>query len=295
MSIRETLLLGAALSIFLPPVAQAADADVPADQSTSKPAVSAFNGKVDYLGGTLDARSAHLAEGSFALPLGHSFGFQADAVGGGARGGMVKGFGGHAFWRDPDIGLVGVTASRFGLDSVFGNRFGAEAEAYFGPVTVALNGGLQNGKLQHAGWGNADLRYYPVDDLMLTGGWGIYHTEHTGHFGVEWQPGVMDFVPGLALFGDAGVGGQHYGHVLGGLRIYFGGGDKSLKRRHREDDPESVLMNAVTQVLRPSRTKPSTPSTSSTPSTPPTYSNPVPTPSSSNPVPTPSTPAPPSK
>lgn len=223
-----------------------------AARAEDKPAVSEFNGKLDYTGGNLDGYSANVLNGSVTAPLGHSFGAQFDASGGNISGTLVKGYGGHLFWRDPDMGMVGVVGARTGFGTYWGNRLGVEGEAYLGPVTLAVVGGWQNGELKHTGWANADVRYYPLDNLMLEAGAGVYNVQHTGHVGFEWRPAFLDAVPGLALFGDAGFGERNYEHALAGVRIYFGGGDKSLVRRHREDDPLSLLMGGITQSVGPS-------------------------------------------
>jgi uncharacterized membrane protein len=65
--------------------------------------------------------------------------------------------------------------------------------------------------------------------------------EHTqGHAGAEY----LTKFHGLALFAD-GAMGDGYEHVLAGVRVYFGK-DKSLIRRHREDDPLNPLLNIIT-------------------------------------------------
>lgn len=221
-------------------------------QAEDLPAVSALNGKVEYTGGNIDGASANLGAGSVALPLGGAFGAQVDAAGGNLDGTMVKGVGAHLFWRDPDLGLVGAVASRTGFDTVWGSRFGIEGEAYFGPVTVAVTGGWQTGEFRHTGWGTADLRFYPLADLMLEAGAARTHVSNSGHLGVEWRPGLIDAVPGLALFGDAGFGDGGYDHALAGIRVYFGGGDKPLRQRHRQDDPLNMLVGGIAQAAGPS-------------------------------------------
>ena len=52
---------------------------------------------------------------------------------------------------------------------------------------------------------------------------------------MEWQTPV----DGLAVFADGGVGENGYAHLLGGVRVYFGG-SKPLKERHRQDDPSNI-------------------------------------------------------
>ena len=43
-----------------------------------------------------------------------------------------------------------------------------------------------------------------------------------------------------ALFAEGRIGEDDYHGVWGGIRFYFGQKDKSLIRRHREDDPTGL-------------------------------------------------------
>jgi hypothetical protein len=63
---------------------------------------------------------------------------------------------------------------------------------------------------------------------------------HIGAVGMEYQL-PADFVSGASLFAEGRIGEEDYGSVLGGIRIAFGAGEKSLIRRHREDDPTNHL------------------------------------------------------
>lgn len=216
-----------------------------------KPAVSGVNGKVEAMGGGVDGESVTMGAASVAVPLGQAFGAQFDAAGGEFSASRVLGAGTHLFWRDPDVALLGIIASRTGVETIWGNRFGVEGEAYLGPVTIAATAGWQNGEFAHTGWGGADLRWYPIDDLMLETGAAAYDNLRTGHVGAEWRPAMLSAMPGLTLFGDAGFGNHTYGHALAGLRIYFGGDDKSLKRRHREDDPINFVVGGAAQAAAP--------------------------------------------
>lgn len=214
----------------------------------AKPAVSGINGKIDVTAGAVDSSNTTLYSGSVSAPLGQNFGAQLDFTGGEFSASRVLGMGGHLFWRDPDIGLAGIVASRSGFGDIWGSRYGAEAEAYFGPLTLALTGGWQNGERKvfiHTPWYGADARFYPLDDLMLEVGGSHYAKVNAGHVGAEWRPGFLDAVPGATLFADTSIGTKGYDHSLAGVRIYFGGGDKSLIRRHREDDPLNMLVGGV--------------------------------------------------
>jgi len=47
--------------------------------------------------------------------------------------------------------------------------------------------------------------------------------------------------------------------IMGGAKIYFGNRDKSLKRRHREDDPNASAIDSGAinscSVAKPSKSK----------------------------------------
>ena len=63
-----------------------------------------------------------------------------------------------------------------------------------------------------------------------------------GAIGFEFQP---ESLPG-SVYVDAMAGSDDYVSVMGGLRFYFGAEDKSLKARHREDDP-GTFFNLLTR------------------------------------------------
>ena len=52
---------------------------------------------------------------------------------------------------------------------------------------------------------------------------------------------TRDFLLSLTVDGQLGEDG--YTSVMAGLSLYFGGEDKSLIRRHREDDPRLRFFN----------------------------------------------------
>jgi hypothetical protein len=220
-------------------------------------AVSDPNGKISIEGGGQghDNNAAlGLGQGSFTLPVGNDFGFQADGVGGLARDDAAWGVGGQFFWRDPTIGLAGVFADHVNRGGANQTRGGVEGEAYFGQFTLAGRGGFEETASDgRGGYGRLDLHWYPIDDLDLSVGAQIDTHETYGRFGVEYQFGVHA-LPGLAAFADVAVFGAGVKYGLVGLRYYFGA-DKSLIRRHREDDPPNV---AGEDILDPVPKKPPT-------------------------------------
>jgi hypothetical protein len=45
----------------------------------------------------------------------------------------------------------------------------------------------------------------------------------------------------MSLFVEAQFGENDYATVFGGVKFYFGSDNKSLMRRHREDDPRNQI------------------------------------------------------
>lgn len=91
-----------------------------------------------------------------------------------------------------------------------------------------------------ADYGSLNLTWYANDNLALDVGASKADKFDRQHLGVEYQTHVK----GLALFADAAQGDNGYDHVMGGLTYYFGG-NKTLKQRHREDDPKNLLLDAT--------------------------------------------------
>ena len=80
-----------------------------------------------------------------------------------------------------------------------------------------------------------NLALYATDNLRLSIGASTVAGFESGHAGLEWFMGDTGIPASLTLDGQLGEDG--FGSVMAGLSLYFGGEDKSLIRRHREDDP----------------------------------------------------------
>jgi hypothetical protein len=212
------------------------------------PAVSRFNFSLETSAGITDNRFATRTGGTFSVPLGHRFGAQLDVHAGNEGKHARWGVTGYAFWRDPSIALAGIVSTwQTRGDFNFG-RTGAQGELYVGDYTVGARIGAQYGQARDGFFGQFEVRWYPIDDLKLAAGGDFAPgSRNMAHFGIEYQPAIQS-LPGLALFGDGDVGNQGYYRALFGVRYYFGD-VKSLKRRHREDDPmpfngnESQVLN----------------------------------------------------
>jgi hypothetical protein len=235
------------LAADLPPYQ--APATPPAE---SLPAVSGPNFKIDGFGGYFETENTDGgvagASGSFTMPLGERFGAQLDGMAASVDGDFIGGVAGHLFWRDPATGLLGaygsyVTRDNSGIDTW---RLGAEGELYFGQLSLEAIAGYEDvdspaGIVDDSNiFAIADAAYYITDDFRVSVGYRHLLDIHIGAVGMEYQL-PSDFVSGASLFAEGRIGEDEYAGVWGGLRIAFGGGDKSLIRRHREDDPRNRL------------------------------------------------------
>ncbi len=226
------------------------------------PAVSGANAKIQIEGGYLkndDGASglAGVAAGALTAPLGQQFGVQFDGAVGSFDGEFYWGAGGHLFWRDPAQGLVGA----FGQVSAFNGatlyRAGIEGDAYLNRFTLGGHVGYQTGNdshkahVDHGVIAGVHLKYYLTDNFALQTSGGIEGPSWYGRGGFEYQPGFAA-LPGLSIFADAGGGSDHHVFALAGIRYYFGN-DKTLIRRHREDDPDLLPLNEVQKFERKKR------------------------------------------
>lgn len=238
------------------------------------PAVSGINGKIDLFGGYTwsdlgdedddddDSDSEFWGgTGSFSVPLGPLFGFQADGLLASSDGDAVWGVGGHLFWREPTKGLLGLYAgyTRFEEYDSDVTQVAAEGEAYFGRFSVEALLGYEfynldddfdfdddDGDDDGSIFGGLDLAFYATDNLRVSAGYRYQAERSMGVVGAEYMLPVNSFAA-PAIFAEGRVGEDDYAAVLGGVRLYFGE-QKSLIRRHREDDPRNHLVDTVVPV-----------------------------------------------
>ncbi|MFZ2281530.1 MAG: hypothetical protein WAW39_27275 [Prosthecobacter sp.] len=215
--------------------------------AASEPAVSAINGKLDANYGAINRASTRGVAGSLSVPLGHRFGAQFDGLYQHGFSTNIYGVGTHFFARDPGKGLIGLASSWTTSQKFTDVIVGMEGEYYFDKVTLGTVVGWNNydshvnttfpGLVDHQNFVAARVyaAIYPMDDLMVRLEYQsrFNHNFYVAH--VEWQTPVS----GVAVFADAGVGDNNYAHVMGGVRVYFGG-SKPLKDRHRKDDPSNM-------------------------------------------------------
>jgi hypothetical protein len=216
-------------------------------------AVDGVNGKISGFGGSLDNKTYAGFDGSIAAPLGCQYGAQLDLTGADFDGRFLGTVAGHVFWRNPAQGLLGAYGDYTQWDEFGGVRaghVGPEAEWYNGrwtlqgvggaefgnSVTGTINGITQTFNVRTRFFDEVNLAYYPQDDLEVYAGHRYLGGRNAlalgGEVGFPMNHGVMG-----ALFAEGRVGEDNYHGVWGGVRFYFGQKDKTLIRRHREDDP----------------------------------------------------------
>ena len=241
-NLRRTTMGAAIAAMFGTGLAGAAAA-----QETDLPAVSQPNASVSAGGGITRNRGTSRFEAVGTLPIGRRFGVQGDAQVGNDGSKTRWGVTGYAFWRDPNRALVGIVSSWQQRGSFTLGRSGAQGELYVGDYTVGARIGAQYGKARDGFFGQFEVRWYPWADWKLgAGGDFAPGGRNMAHFGTEYQPAISS-LPGLALFAEGDVGTKNYYRALFGVRYYFGE-TKSLKRRHREDDP-MPFTGSETQTL----------------------------------------------
>lgn len=274
--LRTTMLAGSVGTAFLASPAYPADmaAKAPA-QGGCIQAVDGTNGQAGAFGGFLGNQSFYGGQGSVSLPLGCEFGVQLDGIAGSLDGSSLNIGGGHVFWRNPTQGLVGVYGDYAQWDRFTGvsvGHIGPEGELYYGQWTLQGLAGAEYGSGSSAVSGpllqsvniptrffdEVNLAYYLQDNFEVYAGHRYLGGKNAAAFGAEWgipwPNGIM-----AALFAEARVGEDQDHGVWGGLRFYFGNRDKTLIRRHREDDPTNWDTDAVFGATNNSGSAPAPP------------------------------------
>jgi hypothetical protein len=239
---------------FTSGTARSADLPTKAPVSTGcAQAVDGLNGKLAGYGGTFADHRIGGVTGSLTMPLGCDWGAQFDATGASFNDRFLGAAAGHLFWRDPAKALLGVYGSYTYWDQVGGVRIahvGPEAELYMGRWTLQGVAGVEFGNnasgtvgtliqtydIQTRFFDQVNLAYYLTDNFKAYAGHRYLGGKNAlalgGEYGVPLGHGIMG-----SLFAEGRIGEDNYHGVWAGVRFYFGQTDKTLIRRHREDDP----------------------------------------------------------
>jgi hypothetical protein len=211
------------------------------DVGMTLPAVSGPNGKWELsLGPTSPGPLSFRAGASVSLPVGDRFGVQIDVAATSSSAGWLAGGVIHAFTRDPDSYLFGLASGVVRGPTGTLGVIGVEGELYLDDVSLEAWGGVAGINYDVlpdvAGvFLIADAAYYFTDDFRAS--LGVSHLLGVNglHLGAEYQFGAFDMP--LSFTADARYNSDGSYSLMAGLKGYFGGEQKSLKDRHRQDDP----------------------------------------------------------
>jgi hypothetical protein len=239
-------------------------------------AVDGVNGRVEALGGSLAHMSYYGSRGSLSLPLNGPFGVQFDGKLASLGGRTLGKIGTHLFWRNPAQGLLGIYASyvhwnQFG--GVHAVHVGGEGEYYWGRWTLQGVAGVEFGNsssniltstsivppngntpgtiststlidgydIKTRFFDQINLKYYWTDNWDTYIGHRYFGGKNALALGTEAAlPIGLGGGRMASAFVEGRIGSGNYQGVWGGLKFYFGQTDKTLIRRHREDDPPPV-------------------------------------------------------
>jgi len=215
-------------------------------------AVSEINGKLSIAGGATKDKgnkgAAFQSEGSVSFPINCQFGLQLDGALGKLDGKSTGGVAAHAFTRIPSSYLLGAYGSYSGVGSNDVWRLGAEAEYYIDKVTLSGLAGYENSdRTKGDVFAVLGVSYYATDNFKVSAGYSRFLDVSAAAFGAEYQ---IDNMP-ASLFVSGQVGNKDHRKVLAGVRYYFGGAQKSLIRRDREDDPLNFLNLLIRNIATP--------------------------------------------
>ena len=231
---------------FMTAAASAADMEAALARAVAEP-----NGKIEIGGGWADLDSfgtdtSYYGAGSFSIPLGDTFGAQVDFAATHMFGETAVGGAAHVFTRNPDSYLLGAYGGYADFGNASGAWIGPEAEVYLGNISLEATGGYFNvnpdiGASQDKAFAFVDAGLYATDNLRFTVGASSVAGFESAHAGMEWL--LTDVGMPLSFKTNAQIGEDHFYNLTAGLSFYFGGPDKSLIRRHREDDPRNRVLD----------------------------------------------------
>jgi hypothetical protein len=220
---------------------------------TSLPAVDGLNGKVDGFYGQLTKKSFYGTKGAFAIPLTGAYGMQIDGALGKFDHRSFGAVAAHLFWRNPAVGLFGIYASyadvktavghvhisqvgpefawywnRFTVEAVLGVEFGTRATGVVGSF-------IQTVDIKTRFFDKINFAYYFHDNVKTFVGHRYIGGKHAAALGLEFGTPIPRTTAMATAFVEGRLG--EYTGIWGGLKLYVGKSDKTLMRRHREDDP----------------------------------------------------------
>lgn len=205
-------------------------------------AVSGINGSVGYEGGWMESDGGHNVSATLSVPIVSNFGFQADGLYTRVSERDFYTGSGHFFWRKPETGLIGLAGGGLSQEAMRSFMGGVEGEYYLKYFTLGAYAGVGSITYDNPApfidtdvtkfVGSASAGAYPWENLLVGVAYSYLYDNNLVQGRLEYQTPLR----GLSLTVDLARGDHGYDHALFGARYYFGK-KKSLKARHREDDP----------------------------------------------------------
>lgn len=245
---REGRELGSVADRFQAPADRHAETLMHGSGNERLPAVSDINAKVEGLGGVIDGEALGAIGGSISVPVPFIpfMGIQVDTLIGNWDSDLLSAGALHIFLRDPDIGLIGAYGDWTYVSPEHYGRVGAEIEVYFGRFNLeGVVGGSFGQNVETEFFDDVAVAFYPVDDLRVSLGHVYSQLGHQGKVGAEYLLPFQAGYVATSIFAEGRYGEDDYHGAWAGLRFYVAPQQKSLIRRHREDDPRSRLPSSI--------------------------------------------------
>lgn len=224
----------------------------PVPFSEQKPAVDGINFKASVVSGVIGGFHNHMFIASIAtpVPFTNSFGAQLDLGIGSYRKDYTSAASGlHIFWRNPDVGMVGLYGDWGYVDNEHGGRVGIEASVYKDRWSLDALVAKQFG--QHfltKVVDEVDVGYYFTDNFKGSIGHRLTSRGHVGNIGFEYADPANS---GWSVYGEAEIGQDDYDGAWLGIRYAFGSSaGKSLIDRDRQSDPLVRIPRNLASITR---------------------------------------------
>jgi hypothetical protein len=187
------------------------------------------------------------SSGSVAFPVGQSFGLLTNFTAASLGSNGLYDVGSNFYWRAPSTGLIGAIGEYGEFTGTNGFKYGmggANAEGYFGRVTLYAVGGAFNLQgLGTYGLGTVGAAYYPIDNLELSLSGYDDGGITGGRVGFEYLlPKAAESTVAVTVGADGYIGNHGSSGATARLRFLTGldgPNNKTLIERRREDDPTS--------------------------------------------------------
>ncbi len=229
---------------------------VAAQSQENTGAVDGYNLSVNLSGGSLDGVNSAMLVGSLSTPIPYftRFGFQLDLALGkydGVSGTDSGGAAGHLFWRDPQIGMLGIFADFGNINAIHFGRLGFEGARYYGPWTIEVLLGMEFGQNVLTRFvDEVDISYNFNENFKVSVGQRLTSRGHMANIGFEKQFAAYENVS-WSIYGVAEAGEDDFNQAFLGVKASYGSaGAKSLQERDRSQGVKVRLPRNLASITQ---------------------------------------------